>query len=110
MATYHERLTQVFAALADPTRLAVFERLVSGPASVSDLSQPFDMAQPSFLKHLRVLEHAGVVRSEKRGRVRTVSLAPEIFETVESWVRRHRLSRERRLDDLGDFLLRDMDT
>lgn len=107
MDTFRPHLPQVFAALADPTRLAVVERLTRGPASVGDLSRPFDMAQPSFLKHLRVLESAGIVRSEKRGRVRTVSLAPEVFETVESWVRRHRQTWEHRLDELGGFLLKD---
>ena len=56
-------MTAIFAALSDPTRLAVVERLVAGPASVSELSQPFDMAVPSFLKHLKVLEESGLVKS-----------------------------------------------
>lgn len=107
MAIYHAQLPNVFGALADPTRLAVVERLVSGPASVSELSEPFDMAGPSFLKHLRVLEEAGVVTSEKTGRVRTVRLAPDALAWVETWVRQHRRSWERRFDDLGTFLKED---
>jgi DNA-binding transcriptional ArsR family regulator len=107
MATFHAQLSDVFGALADPTRLAVVERLVSGPASVSELAEPFDMAGPSFLKHLRVLEAAGLVTSDKAGRVRTVRLAPDALGWVESWVRKHRRTWERRLDDLGAFLKED---
>lgn len=103
MAT-QSHIPGVFAALGDPTRLAVVERLARGPASVSDLSAPFDMAGPSFLKHLRVLEAAGIVTSEKRGRVRTVQLSPEALDWVEDWVRQHRRRWARRLDDLGRFL------
>lgn len=102
MATHS--LPQVFAALSDPTRLAVVERLAAGPASVSQLSQPFIMARPTFLKHLQVLEGAGIVTSEKTGRVRTVSLSPDALDWVEAWVHRHRLRWARRLDDLGTFL------
>jgi DNA-binding transcriptional ArsR family regulator len=104
MATFHAQLPNIFGALADPTRLAVVERLVSGPASVSELAEPFDMAGPSFLKHLKVLEEAGVVTSEKAGRVRTVRLAPDSLGWVESWVQQHRRTWERRLDNLGTFL------
>lgn len=100
-------MTAIFAALSDPTRLAVVERLVAGPASVSELSQPFDMAVPSFLKHLRVLEESGLVTSVKEGRVRTVRLAPEALGGVEVWAREHRRNWERRLDRLGDFLRHD---
>lgn len=104
MATFQANLPAVFGALADPTRLAVVERLVSSPASVSELAEPFDMAGPSFLKHLKVLEDAGVTVSEKRGRVRTVWLAPDMLASVETWVRQHRRLWESRLEDLGTFL------
>jgi DNA-binding transcriptional ArsR family regulator len=107
MAIFHAQLPVVFGALADPTRLAVVERLVSGPASVSELGEPFDMAGPSFLKHLKVLEDAGVVTSTKAGRVRTVMLAPEALGQVETWLKQHRRGWERRLDDLGTFLKED---
>lgn len=104
MATYHSDLPQVFKALSDPTRLKVVERLVTGPASVTQLSEPFEMARPSFLKHLRVLEDAAIVSSVKKGRVRTVRLEPEVLDWVEAWVRRHRRRWEKRLDELGKFL------
>ena len=107
MATFHAHLPIIFGALADPTRLAVVERLVSGPASVSELAEPFNMAGPSFLKHLKVLEDAGMVASEKVGRVRTVRLAPDALGWVETWVRQHRRAWERRLDNLGTFLKED---
>lgn len=104
MANFHAQLPQVFGALSDPTRLAVVERLMRGPASVSELAKPFDMAGPSFLKHLKVLEEAGLARSVKKGRVRTVTLRPAALHWVEKWVARHRGMWEHRLDDLGDFL------
>lgn len=107
MATYQTDLPRLFAALADPTRLAVVERLADGPASVSELARPFDMAGPSFLKHLAVLEGAGLVRSAKAGRVRTVELSPDALGWVETWLRQHRRRWEERLDSLGTFLQED---
>jgi DNA-binding transcriptional ArsR family regulator len=104
MATYDTHLPRIFSALSDPTRMAVVERLVDGPSSVSRLSEPFEMARPTFLKHLRVLEDAGLVTSVKSGRVRTVSLVPEAMDWVEEWVSRHRNRLEQRLDRLGRFL------
>lgn len=62
------------------------------------------MAGPSFLKHIKVLEQAGIAESEKRGRVRLVRLQPDALQWVEEWTRKHRRQWERRLDDLGDFL------
>ncbi len=107
MATLQTTLPTIFGALADPTRLGVVERLARGPASVSDLAAPYGMAGPSFLKHLKVLEGAGLVTSAKRGRVRTVRLAPDVLRSVEAWVSAHRALWERRLDDLGTFLQQD---
>ncbi len=97
-------MSGVFSALGDPTRIAVVERLARGPASVSELSAPFQMARPSFLKHLRVLEDAQIVTSVKSGRVRTVQLSPEALGWVEDWLTEHRRRWELRLDDLGQFL------
>jgi DNA-binding transcriptional ArsR family regulator len=107
MATLSAALPTVFNALGDPTRLGVVERLARGPASVSDLAAPYGMAGPSFLKHLKVLEGAGLVTSAKRGRVRTVQLAPAAMQSVDDWVSAHRALWERRLDDLGTFLQQD---
>lgn len=104
MATFHPQLPTVFAALSDTTRLKVVERLAMGPASVSELAKPFKMAGPSFLKHIKVLESAGLVRSEKRGRVRSVTLMPDALQWVDDWVGRHRQRWECHLDNLESFL------
>ena len=98
------RLDRVFYALADPTRRAVLERLCSGPAPVSELAQPFDMALPSFTQHLNVLEGCGMVRSEKSGRVRTYQLAPKPLEAAEGWMAEQRAIWETRLDQLDRYL------
>ena len=102
------QLPAIFGALSDPTRFAVVERLARGPASVSDLAAPFAMAGPSFLKHLKVLEQAGLVTSRKEGRVRTIELAPDTMRSVEDWITAHRNTWERRLDALGTFLKEDL--
>jgi len=106
MANYDARLDGVFHALANPTRRAVVERLSRGPAGVSQLAEPFAMALPSFLQHLQVLEGSGLVRSEKSGRVRTYSLAPDRLAQAETWMGRTRRVWEARLDQLDDYLLR----
>lgn len=95
----------VFRALADPTRCRVLERLSRGPASVSELAEPFAMALPSFVQHLRVLEQCGLVRSRKAGRVRTYRLAPARLRAAEHWLARQRRLWERRLDQLDDYLI-----
>jgi DNA-binding transcriptional ArsR family regulator len=95
---------RVFRALADPTRLAVVERLGEGPAATSELADGFDMALPSFLQHLRVLEESGLVASHKQGRVRTYRLTPEPLRAAESWLSEQRDVWERRLDRLDEHL------
>jgi DNA-binding transcriptional ArsR family regulator len=97
-------LDQVFRGLADPTRRAVIERLGRGPAPVTTLAEPFDMALPSFAQHLSVLEDCGLVRSRKVGRVRTYYLVPGPLKRVESWLDRQRSHWERRLDQLDEHL------
>jgi DNA-binding transcriptional ArsR family regulator len=87
-----------------PTRRAVLKRLGRGPAPVSELAEPFDMALPSFMQHLRVLEECGLVRSRKKGRVRTCQLAPEPLRKVERWMVEQRTVWERRLDQLDEYL------
>ena len=99
-----EDLVDVFKALADGTRLAVVERLSIGPASATELARPFDMALPSFMQHLGVLERAGIVTSHKRGRTRVFQLAPEALLLAASWLAAFRNHWERRLDQLDDFL------
>lgn len=104
MPNQHAHLDHVFHALADPTRRAVLARLCEGPAPVSELALPFDMALPSFTQHLGVLEQSGLVRSEKRGRVRTYRLAPERLEEAQDWIAKQRVLWEKRLDQLDNYL------
>jgi DNA-binding transcriptional ArsR family regulator len=95
----------VFRALSDSTRRHVLERLSGSPASVSELAAPFDMALPSFVEHLRVLEGCGLVRSHKVGRVRTYRLVPKRLRLAEDWLSRQRTLWERRLDQLDEYLI-----
>jgi DNA-binding transcriptional ArsR family regulator len=94
----------VFKALADPTRRGVLQRLSAGTASASELAQPFEMALPSFMQHLNVLETAGLVRSRKVGRVRMYELVPKPLKAAEDWLAEQRALWERRLDQLDDYL------
>lgn len=93
-----------FHALGDPTRLAVVERLLEGPASVSELARPHAMALPAFTKHLGVLERAGLIRSEKKGRVRTCFIHPPSLAAIDQWLTERRLMWEGRLDRLARHL------
>lgn len=93
-------LDKAFHALANPTRRAIVERLGAGPGTVSDLAAPFDMALPSLLQHLRVLEEGGLVESSKEGRVRTVRLRPKELRRAADWLARQRSLWEQRLDQL----------
>lgn len=104
MANQSMQISRVFQALADPTRRAVIERLGRGSAAMSELAAPFDMALPSFAQHLNVLESCGLVRSRKRGRVRTYRLAPAPFKAAEQWMVKQRALWERRLDQLDEYL------
>jgi DNA-binding transcriptional ArsR family regulator len=99
-----ESIDSVFRALADPTRRRVMERLSRSPASVSELAEPFDMALPSFVQHLKLLEESGLVRSEKVGRVRTYQIAPKRLKLAENWLVRQRALWERRLDQLDQYV------
>ena len=100
------RLDALFQALADPTRRAILSQLARGPASVSDLAQPFDMALPSLMGHLRRLEEAGLIASHKDGRVRTCAIVPEAFTPVSGWLDEQRAQWEGRLDRLEDYVTR----
>lgn len=96
----------IFRALSDPTRRDVLERLSARAASVSELAASYDMALPSFVEHLKVLEQSGLVRSHKTGRVRTYELAPEQLKVAEDWLGRQRNLWERRLDQLDRYLMK----
>jgi DNA-binding transcriptional ArsR family regulator len=98
------RLDLAFQALADPTRRGMLARLSRGPASVSELAQPFRISLPAVMQHLQALETSGLVRSEKKGRVRTCRLEPKALAGAESWIAEQRKLWEGRLDRLGDYL------
>jgi DNA-binding transcriptional ArsR family regulator len=100
MVNRTEDLTQVFHALADPTRRAMVERLGRGPASVSQLAAPFEMSLPAVVQHLGVLEAAGVVSTAKVGRVRTCTLESPVLRRAEAWLGDQRTDWEHRLDAL----------
>lgn len=100
------QLDTLFQALGDPTRRAILSRLARGPATVTELAAPFDMALPSFLGHVRRLETSGLVQSCKSGRVRTVTLVPGAFTPVRSWLDEQRALWEGRLDRLDDYVTR----
>ena len=104
MLKHEVSLDRVFQALADPTRRAIVERLVRGPASVSQLAEPFPMSLPAVVQHLQVLESSGLVCSEKVGRVRTCCIDTAALRQAEQWIAGCRTLWEARLDRLGDFL------
>jgi DNA-binding transcriptional ArsR family regulator len=104
MLNHPASLDTTFQALADPTRRAIVARLSQGPASVSELAQPLTMSLPAVMQHLAVLEGAGLVRSEKVGRVRTCRIDPQAMSLAEQWLHQRRNEWEARLDRLGDYL------
>lgn len=104
MLQYQEPLDLAFQALSDPTRRRLVERLSAGAMSVSDLAAPLPMSMSAVMQHLKVLETAGLVRSEKVGRVRTCRVEPEALTAAERWLNARRMSVERSLDRLGVFL------
>ena len=95
------QLDACFSALSDPTRRAVVERLAAGPATVSELAAPHDIALPTFMRHLKVLEDASLVRSSKKGRVRTCQIDPAALMEVQGWLEWQRRVWEGRLDRLA---------
>jgi len=102
----------VFHALSNTTRRKVLEQLFAGPATVSELAAPFDMKLPSFVQHLAVLEQSRLVKSRKRGRVRTYQIAPERFRAAEHWLVERRKLWESRLDRFDEYVrqLKDKET
>lgn len=97
-------LDGVFVALGDPTRRSVIRRLGRGPTSVGDLAGEFPMTLPSFMKHLRVLEQAGLISTAKSGRVRTCALNRERLAVVDDWLAEQRRIWESRTDRLASLL------
>ena len=104
MANQSIRLDNVFGALSDATRRAIVMRLCEGEASVGELAKPFDMALPSLMRHISILESSGFVASEKTGRVRMCSLQTEALATIEAWLAAQREVWEQRLDRLETYV------
>ena len=104
MVQYAQELDQAFAALADPTRRGILERLGQGSATISELAQPYGMSLTGLKKHVRVLEDAELVTTRKVGRARRCSLGPARLDDAERWIETHRQNLEARLDRLGELL------
>ena len=104
MANYSIALDSTFHALSDPTRRAVVQRLCRGPATVSELAEPFDMALPSFLKHVGVLEGIGLIQSKKSGRIRTCTLGHKNLGAAERWFWEQRAIWNGRYQNLDSLL------
>jgi DNA-binding transcriptional ArsR family regulator len=103
---YQAQLDRTFAALSDPTRRGILERLGGGRATISELAEPFGISLTGLKKHVQVLEAAGLVRTEKVGRTRWCSLGPQELDEVQRWIIGYRLMLEERLDRLGELLER----
>jgi DNA-binding transcriptional ArsR family regulator len=97
-------LDRTFSALSDPTRRDILERLGRGPATLSELARPLDMSLPGVLKHVRVLEDAQLVTTQRNGRTRECRLGPEHLDDASQWIATYRHRWERRLDRLEDFI------
>ncbi|MGA2848135.1 MAG: metalloregulator ArsR/SmtB family transcription factor [Terracidiphilus sp.] len=98
-------IDRVFQALGDATRRAMMERLTSGPMSVSRLAEPYEMSLAAVIQHLQVLEEAGLVRTEKVGRVRSCSIDAAGLDAAQQWLKVLRPEWEKRLDRLGNLLV-----
>jgi DNA-binding transcriptional ArsR family regulator len=103
---YNPHLDDALGALADPVRRGILERLGRGSATITELAEPFEMSLTGLKKHVQVLEGAGLVTTEKVGRVRRCSLGPRDLDDVQQWVESYRRMLEGRLDRLGELLER----
>ena len=104
MVKYSGSLDRTFGALADPTRRAILSALTLGQASISELARPHRMSLPAVLKHVRVLERAGLVAQSKNGRTRFCQLAAEPLKQAEDWISRYRVFWEGTFDSLERYL------
>jgi DNA-binding transcriptional ArsR family regulator len=97
-------LDRTFSAVSDPTRRDILERLSRGPASVSELAQPLGISLPGLLKHIKILEEADLVRTQKNGRTRECSLGGARLDDAAEWIERYRERWEKRLDRLETYV------
>lgn len=108
MAKFDPDLSLLFHALADETRRSVLTRLAEGPARVTDLSAPTGLSLPTVMRHIAVLEQAGLIATAKEGRVRTCAIVPEALQPVRTWLDEQRAVWEGRLDRLEEFAMKAM--
>lgn len=108
MAKHDPDLSRLFHALADPTRRAILTRLAETPARVTDLAEPTGLRLPTVMRHLSVLEEAGLMTTSKDGRIRTCALVPEAFDPARAWIDEQRAVWEARLDRLDAFVMQVM--
>ena len=99
-----ERLTETFAALANPTRRAILARLAQGDANVNDLAEPFDLTLPAISKHIKVLERAGLVVRSQRAQYRPCTLDPSPLEEISTWAEQYRPVWEARFDRMNGYI------
>ncbi len=103
-ATDEDQLTATFAALANSTRRAILARLAEGAATVNDLAEPFDLTLPAVSKHIKVLEHAGLVTRGQHAQYRPCALDPAPLREVSTWAEQYRPVWEARFDRMQDYL------
>jgi len=106
MAKHEPDLSLLFHALSDPTRRSILTRLAVGAAPVSELAQPTGLRLPTVMRHLSVLEEAGLIATSKDGRVRSCAIVPEAMAPVRNWLDEQRALWEGRLDRLDDYVTR----
>jgi len=104
MVKYYAQLDATFGALADPTRRAILATLMLGQASITELAKPHRMSLPAVMKHVRVLEGAGLVSQEKTGRTRICQLAAQPLKEAEGWISQYRVFWEKTFDSLERYL------
>lgn len=105
MAKHDPELSLLFHALADETRRSMLSQLAQGPARVTDLAGPTGLSLPTVMRHLSVLEEAGLIATSKDGRVRTCAIVPETMDPVRTWIDEQRAIWEARLDRLDKFVM-----
>lgn len=105
MAKHEPDLSALFQALSDPTRRAILAHLAQGPVAVSDLARPTGLRLPTVMRHLEVLEEAGLISSAKDGRVRSCALVPQALMPVRNWLEEQRVLWEARLDRLEEYVM-----
>lgn len=110
MPKKNPQIDRLFHALGDPTRRAILDKLTGGPMSVSRLAEPLGVTLTAVAQHLQVLGKAGLVHTEKLGRVRTCRMEPSGLRVLEQWIRDHRTAWERNLDRLGEMLAEEDET